>query len=72
MKQTITSALLVITLLFLSQSIMSQVSSLPFNQAVNGYSEISGGTVLINTNTWDDETFSAVPIGFSFTFNLSR
>ena len=66
MKKLITFFALI---LILTANLKAQVSGIPFTQSSGGYSEISGGTVLINTNTWDDESFTTLPIGFSFTYN---
>jgi hypothetical protein len=41
-----------------------------FSNATSTYTEITGGTVHV-TGDYDDANFTAIPIGFSFTFNGS-
>ncbi|HOZ01838.1 MAG TPA: hypothetical protein PLG20_08470, partial [Candidatus Syntrophosphaera sp.] len=44
------------------------VGEYSFASATGTYTEISGGTVL-GTTANDDESFNAIPLGFTFTYN---
>ncbi|MDD2332433.1 MAG: hypothetical protein PHI68_07260, partial [Candidatus Cloacimonetes bacterium] len=45
------------------------VSDYAFTSATGTYTEISGGTVLGDIPNLDNESFNAIPLGFSFNFN---
>lgn len=59
---------LLFIVLFSFWQINAQVSSYSFSQANSTFTTITGGTVL-GTATNDDTNFTALPIGFTFTFN---
>jgi len=60
--------MLFLAMIFVAGNAYGQVSGLSFTSTAGTYTEISGGTQLA-TGTWDDATFSAVPIGFTFNAN---
>ncbi|MDZ4182489.1 MAG: choice-of-anchor J domain-containing protein [Candidatus Cloacimonadaceae bacterium] len=45
------------------------VSEYAFTSTAGTYSEITGGTVLGTTPELDNESFNAIPLGFTFTYN---
>ena len=61
---------LVLLLIFLVSafSAWSAVSEYSFSSSTQAYTEITGGTVLGSTAN-DDESFNAIPLGFTFTYN---
>jgi len=46
----------------------AQVSEYAFSSVLGTYTEITGGTVL-GTTANDQESFNAIPLGFTFTYN---
>lgn len=46
----------------------ADLSDYSFTQSTSTYNEITGGTVL-GTNENDQESFNAIPLGFTFTYN---
>ncbi|MDD5625143.1 MAG: hypothetical protein PHY63_05395, partial [Candidatus Cloacimonetes bacterium] len=46
----------------------AQVNEYSFSSVLGTYTEITGGTVL-GTNTNDNDSFNAIPLGFTFTYN---
>jgi hypothetical protein len=60
--------MLFLVTLFVAGNAYGQVSGLSFASTAGTYTDITGGTQLA-TGTWDDATFSAVPIGFTFNAN---
>ncbi len=60
----------VVLLAFLLMAVCAQalVSEYTFSSNLGTYTEITGGTVL-GDNTNDDESFNAIPLGFTFSFN---
>lgn len=46
----------------------ADVSGYTFSSSLGTYTEITGGTVL-GSSANDDESFNAIPLGFSFTYN---
>jgi len=58
--------LLVFTVLALSAG--AAVNEYSFTSSMGTYTEITGGTIL-GSNINDDESFNAIPLGFTFTYN---
>ena len=69
-KPKLKSLIIFLALLFSITRVSGQVSNYSFGSSSGTYTAISGGTLLSNTGVVnDDNTYSAVPIGFSFVYN---
>ncbi len=68
MKQKLLSSFLLVGIMLLAIPGFSNVTSYTFTQSNTTYSEISGGTVQ-GDSTNDDNSYSAINLGFTFYFN---
>ena len=68
MRISIQKYLLLLVFSLVALSAMAVVSEYSFSQTVGTYTEISGGTVL-GTTANDNESFNAIPLGFTFTYD---
>ena len=68
MRINIQKYLLLLVLSLVTLSAWGVVSEYSFTSTMGTYTEISGGTVL-GTAANDQESFNALPLGFSFTYN---
>jgi hypothetical protein len=62
----------ILTFLLYSLFSAGQVSSYTFSQSSGTYTPITGGTIVAASNTTttlDSEVYSALPIGFTFSYN---
>ena len=60
--------LLLLAFMVMALSASAVVSEYSFTSAAGTYTEITGGTIL-GSNLNDDESFNAIPLGFTFTYN---
>jgi len=67
MRKTTFIFILILVLGFV-QGVWATVSEYSFSSIQNVFTEISGGTVL-GTAANDNESFNAIPLGFTFTYN---
>ena len=73
-KEFILKVVLVLMSLIFLKSLTAQVTSYSFTEDLTTYSPIAGGTVYNSgngANRIDDQTYTNLPIGFTFNYNLS-
>jgi len=68
MKTKYYKVVLLLMLSILAISLNAQVSEYSFSSVLGTYTEITGGTVL-GTNANDNDSFNAIPLGFTFNYN---
>lgn len=68
MRISITKLMLLLIFVMASLGAWAEVNEYTFTSALGTYTEITGGTVL-GSSANDNESFDAIPLGFTFTFN---
>jgi hypothetical protein len=68
MRISINKLVLLLIFVVAAMGAWAAVNEYSFSSAVQTYAEITGGTVLGSTIN-DDESFNAIPLGFTFTYN---
>jgi hypothetical protein len=68
MKTKYYKVVLLLMFSILAISLNAQVSEYSFSSVLGTYTEITGGTVL-GTNANDNDSFNAIPLGFTFNYN---
>ncbi len=69
MRTDIQRLLLLLVIMAISALGWAQVSNYTFTSSVGTFTEISGGTIHGTAGMGNNEMFTAIPIGFNFTYN---
>ncbi|MDZ4182758.1 MAG: choice-of-anchor D domain-containing protein, partial [Candidatus Cloacimonadaceae bacterium] len=68
MRANLLKIMAILALAFMAMNAPALVNEYSFGSSVGTYTEITGGSIL-GSNINDDESFNAIPLGFTFTFN---